>query len=326
MFMEYVISKDGHGDFRSLQEAVDALPERNADPCTLVLMPGIYRGRVIVNRDHLRIRGTDAKNTVLVHNGCAKDLNSEGREKGTFLSYTLLVTGNDVTVEDLTVQNDAGDGREVGQAVAVYAAGERGRWINCRFIACQDTLFCGPTMPKVQADALPRKVPAGVPSVGDCPPVTGQQVFENCFIQGDVDFIFGPYACLFEHCTLFMNERGGWYTAANTPGAGLFGLVFRDCRLTGACAPGEAYLGRPWRAYARTVFLNCEMDDHVAPAGFADWDEVRVVTERYAEFGSRGAGADTSHRHPEQKLLTKEEADTLLPAINQFFEREGISE
>lgn len=320
--MQYVIAPDGSGDFRSLQEAVDALPMPNREPCTLLIRPGEYSGRVIVNRDHLHIRAEDPLTTALIHHGSARDLNAQGMEKGTFLSYTLLVTGNDVTVENLTIRNDAGDGRLVGQAVAVYAAGDRDRWINCRFIACQDTLFCGPTMPKVQADALPRTVPSGVPSVGDCPPVMGRQFFQGCFIQGDVDFIFGPYACLFEDCTLFMNERGGWYTAANTPEADPIGLVFLHCRLTGACAPGEAYLGRPWRAFARTVFLACDMDEHVAPAGFADWDETRVVTERYGEYASYGSGGDPARRHPDGKMLTKAEADSLLLAINQLFERE----
>lgn len=322
--MEYLISQDGSGDFRTLQEAVDALPASDSESCVLRLAPGVYRGRVIVNRDHLHILGTDPETTVLAASGCAKDLNEEGQEKGTFLSWTLLVTGNDVTVENLTVRNDAGDGRLVGQAVAVYAAGDNGRWINCRFVACQDTLFCGPTMPKVQKDALPRTVPAGVPSVGDCPPVTGRQYFRDCLIRGDVDFIFGPYACLFERCTLFMNERGGWYTAANTPEANPLGMVFLNCHLTGACAPGAAYLGRPWRAYARTAYLNCDMDEHVAPAGFADWDDVRVVTGRYAEYGSRGAGVCPEKRHPNEKMLTTEEATQLLRAINQLFKGEWV--
>lgn len=108
-----------------------------------------------------------------------------------------------------------------------------------------------------------------------------------------------------------MGERGGWYTAANTPEDQPYGFVFRGCRLTGCCADEMAYLGRPWRKFARTIFLNCSMDRCVAPLGFADWDEVRVVTDRCGEYGTIGPRADLSTRHPRQKLLTAQEASSV---------------
>ena len=123
-----------------------------------------------------------------------------------------------------------------------------------------------------------------------------------------MDFIFGPYRCWFERCILFMNERGGWYTAANTHQDQPFGLVFHDCRLTGACGEGEGFLGRPWRKHARTVFLACDMDEHVAPEGFSDWDEERVVTGRCGEWQTSGVRAAQASRHPSQKRLSDEEA------------------
>ena len=307
--MRYTVALDGSGDFTSLQEAVDAVSEGSE----LLVRSGEYHGRVIINKNGLRIVGEDRENAVITARGCAKDHEAEGHGQGTFLSYTLLVTGNDVTVENLTVRNDAGDGRKVGQAVAVYAAGDRGVWRGCRMIAHQDTLFCGPTMPLVQEDALPYIIPAHVPAVNEPLHVDGRQYFEDCYIEGDVDFIFGSYRCWFERCELFMAERGGWYTAANTPESSPWGFVFHDCRLTGDCEAGKAYLGRPWRAFARTVFLDCEMDEHVHPLGFVDWDERRVVTERYGEHGTRGARADQSTRHPSQKRLTAEEAAQITP-------------
>lgn len=305
----YIIAKDGSGDFTSIQAAIDAVPMGNRMPTILLVRMDEYHEKVVVNKDNLRIVGEARDRTVITNSGCAKDLNAEGQPKGTFLSYTFLVTGSNVEVENLTIRNDAGDGSEVGQAVAVYAAGDRGVWRNVRMLAAQDTLFCGPTMPKVAKDALPRVIPEGVPSVGNCPPVPGRQYFEDCYIQGDEDFIFGPYRCWFERCTLFMNERGGWYTAANTPEQSPYGLVFHRCRLTGACEPGQAFLGRPWRAFARTVFLRCDMDEHVSPEGFQDWpDNGTMVTDRYAEYGTTGARADQAARHPAQKRLTEEEA------------------
>ncbi len=306
----YIIARDGSGDFTSIQAAIDAVPMSSRVPTILLLRMDEYHERVIVNKDNLRIIGETRDRTVITNSGCARDLGPDGKEKGTFLSYTFLVTGKNVEVENLTIRNDAGDGRDVGQAVAVYAAGDRGVWRNVRMIAHQDTLFCGPTMPKVARDALHHIIPEGVASVGDCPPLVGRQYFEDCFIQGDVDFIFGPYRCWFERCTLYMNARGGFYTAANTPEQSPCGLVFHQCRLTGECAPGEAYLGRPWRAFAHTMFLHCDMDECVSPEGFQDWGE-KSVTCRCGEYGTTGVRADQRPRHPGAARLTDEEASLL---------------
>ena len=203
-----------------------------------------------------------------------------------------MTTGRDIQVENLTVRNDAGDGRQVGQAVAVYAAGDQGRWIGCRFIAHQDTLYCGH-------------------------PSHSRQFFDHCYIEGDVDFIFGSYRCWFEQCTLFMGARGGWYTAANTNAAQESGFVFHRCSLTGCCPEGKGYLGRPWRAGAATVFLACDMDEHVAPEGFTDWDETRMVTGRLGEWKTTGFRADQSPRHPSQKRLTDQEAGEIMALWNR---------
>ncbi len=311
--MIYVIAQDGSGDFTSLQAAVDAVPAGNRAPTILLLRMEEFHEKVIVNKDNLRIIGEARDRTILTNSGCAKDLDKDGNEKGTFLSYTLLITGKNVEIENLTIRNDAGDGHVVGQAVAVYAAGDRGIFRNVKMIAHQDTLFCGPVNEKVRLDALPHDIQAGtlVENLGNCPLVHGRLYFEDCYIQGDVDFIFGPYRCWFERCTLFMNKRGGLYTAANTPEQSPYGLVFNHCRLTGECEEGMAQLGRPWRAFARTVFLHCDMDAHVSPQGFADWANASPVTERYAEFDTRGARADQSTRHPKQKRMTAEEAALL---------------
>ena len=308
--MRCVVARDGSGDYTSLQAAIDA----GADD--ILVRPGEYCERVVVNRDGVRIVGEDG--AVLTWSACALDKYPDGTDRGTFLSFTLLVTGADVTVENLTVRNDAGDGRVVGQAVAVYAAGDRGVWRNCRLIAHQDTLFCGPAMDAALADVAPRRCDGveHAPLVNELRETRGRQYFEGCHIRGDVDFIFGSYRCWFEGCTLFMNERGGWYTAANTPENQPWGMVFHRCRLTGECAPGAAYLGRPWRRFARTLFLECDMDECVSPRGFADWDAwdgVRPVTARCGEWGTTGARADQSTRHPGQKRLTASEAAAVTP-------------
>ena len=306
----YIIAKDGSGDFTSIQAAIDAVPMSNRHPVILLVRMDEYHEKIVVNKDNIRIIGEARDRTVITWDDAASTIGADGTPKGTFCSYTFLVTGNNVEVENITIRNDAGDGALVGQAVAVYAAGDRGVWRNVRMFGCQDTLFCGPVLNKVTKEALPRLVPEGVLSVGDCPLVLGRQYFEDCHIQGDVDYIFGPYACWFERCTLYMNKRGGFYTAANTPELAPYGLVFHKCHLTGECEPGKAYLGRPWRKFAYTQFIECEMDECVASEGFQDWGQTKI-TRRCGEYKTTGARADQSTRHPLQARLSDEEAAML---------------
>lgn len=312
------VACNGTGDFASIQEAIDAAPVYADRPTILLIGPGEYRERVVVYKDNLRLIGSGKDSTLIVNSACAHDRYPDGTEKGTFLSFTMIVTGRNVELENLTVINDAGDGRKAGQALAVYAAGDRNVWRNCGLIGCQDTLFCGPVMPKVLDEIGARRAAMTecVESVGDCPETQSRIYFERCTIRGDVDFIFGPYRAWFEACILYMNGRGGWYTAANTPEHQPFGMVFHKCELTGECAPGAGCLGRPWRRFARTLFMDCGMDECVSPRGFEDWDEQRTVTDRCGEWASRGNGADMSERNPGQKLISDEEAQCItLPAV-----------
>ena len=303
------VSRDGSGDFTSVQAAVDAIPDGYPGTFSIFIGAGEYRERVILGRNRVRIIGEDRDATSLVFSNHARQRLPDGSQRGTFRTATLLIAGSDVTVENLTVRNDAGDGRAAGQALAVYAAGDRVTFRNCRLTAHQDTWFCGPTMPAVASDALPRKLPQGVLGLSQSPHMQGRQYYERCIIQGDVDIIFGPFRCWFEGCMLVCNARGGWYTAASTPEGEPYGFVFHRCRLSGECASGQACLGRPWRKHAAVLFLRCDMDACVSPRGFADWETpYRPVTARCGEFGTLGARADLRERHPGQKILSPEEA------------------
>ncbi|MBQ8159832.1 MAG: pectin methylesterase [Clostridia bacterium] len=298
-----IVSRSGDGDTRTIQEAVDRAHEGDE----ILVRKGTYRERVIITKKGIRLRGESAQDCRIVWNCAARDLNAQGIEKTTFLTYALLVTGEDITVESLTIENDAGDGRAVGQAVAVYAAGDRSRYLHCRFVACQDTLYIGPTMRVMLEDARPYEIPEGIQKVGDLPEIHGRAYFEDCCIVGDVDFIFGPWTAWFERCRLHMNARGGWYTAADTPKEYPFGFIFHECHLSGDCDDGLAFLGRPWRGYAQTYFLACRMDACVNPIGFTDWDEIRVVTDRLGEGGTSGAREDLTPRHPRSRRLSSGE-------------------
>ena len=309
----FIIAQDGSGDFDTIQAAIDALPEEpGRAPRILVVRMGEYRERVVVNKDNVRLVGETRDRTIIAHAAGAWDLASDGGERGALRSFTLLVAGRNVEVENLTVRNDAGEGAAVGAAVAAYAAGDRGVWRNCRMLSHQQPLYCGPVTPEVKAEIAPRSTDAECASAGDEGPVTrSRQYFEDCRIEGDTGLVAGPYRCWFERCTLYMGSRGGWYTAADTPEAQPWGLVFHACRLTGACPPGKGGLGMQWRGAPRALFLACDMDACVAPQGFMDAGEARRATPRCAEWGTVGPRAGEPPRYPAPTRLSDAEAQAV---------------
>lgn len=304
------VAKDGSGQFATIQQAIDSVPLGAREPTLILVREGVYDEKVVVNKPDLKIIGESREKTVLTHSDYAKMLFKDGTEQGTFCTYTLLICADNVTVENITLRNDAGSGKIVGQAVAVYAAGDRGVFRSCNITAHQDTLFCGPVSEKTARVSAPYNI-GRIDSPGDCGDLGRRVYFEDCFIRGDIDFIFGSYRCWFERCTLFCNDRGaavnGYYTAANTPWEQPYGFVFHECLLDGDAADGTVYLGRPWRGGAYTMFINCTMNACVHPSGWQDWGE-KPVTNRYGEYGSRGPGGDLSERHQGSAVLSDEEA------------------
>ncbi|HEX3048517.1 MAG TPA: pectinesterase family protein [Bacillota bacterium] len=220
--------------------------------------------------------------------------------------------GADFTAENLTFENSAGSGKVVGQAVAAYVDADRASFKNCRFIGCQDTLFTGP-LPK-------NPTPLGLnllhPTLGSGPEEyqgTVRQFYEDCYIQGDIDFIFGSATAVFRRCEIFSNDRGepvnGYITAGSTSPRQKFGYVFLECRLTSDAAPQSVYLGRPWRDYSKVAFINCQMGSHIHPEGWHNWDKPeREETVTYEEYKSHGPGAGEARRVKWAKRLAEEEA------------------
>lgn len=323
-----VVDQKGLGDHTTIQAALDSAKAGE----TIHISSGVYHEKLLVIKDGITLVGESAGSTIIQYGDYAKQLLPDGSEKNTFLSYTMLVAASDVTLLGLTIENTAGDGRNVGQAVALYAAGDRLTVRDCQLIAHQDTLFLGPTFPKVAMDALNYPVPVQNGSATDDQPPDYRQYYENCIVIGDVDFIFGPYRAWFEGCTLLMRNRGlacnGYYTAASTPEGQPYGFVFHRCSLSGLdCPPSTALLGRPWRPYAKTAFLDCHMEDCVAPVGFSDWGE-KPVTGGYQEYGSFGAGAGVAKRHKGAMQLSREQAKriTLSEVLGGWKPKDECSE
>ncbi|MDD3225833.1 MAG: pectinesterase family protein [Clostridium sp.] len=302
-----IVSKDGSGDFRTIQNAIDSIKETNANRIIIDIKPGIYKEKISIRKSNISLIGENAQSTIITFNDSANKLLPSGEKMRTFNSYSLFVDGDDFLAENITFENSAGDGRIVGQAVAAYVDADRAIFKNCRFLGCQDTLFTGPLPPKpIEGNTF------GGPKEGK-PRRNVRQYYEKCYIQGDIDFIFGSATAIFNKCEIFSNNRNeginGYITAASTPEKNKFGYVFVDCRLTSSAKTHTVYLGRPWRDYAKTAFINCWMGEHIVPEGFYNWNKVNAEkSTEYVEYNSLGPGGIADKRVKWSKVLQAKEA------------------
>ena len=273
------VAQDGSGNYSTIQAAIDASKSFPDQRVTIFVKNGIYKEKIVVPaiNTRLSIIGEDAERTIITWDDYFNKIN-RGRNS-TFYTYTLLVIADDFVAENLTIENTAG---AVGQALALYVKGDRCVFRNCKILGNQDTLY---------TDGL-----------------NSRQYFDGCYIEGTTDFIFGPATALFTNCTIH-SKRDSYITAASTPEGKPFGYVFINCKITASPEAKKVYLGRPWRDYARTVFIKCEMGGHIVPAGWSNWSGTqRDKTAYYAEYGNTGPGADVSQRVTWSHQLTGEEA------------------
>lgn len=298
-----LVAKDGSGDFKTIQEALNSIPEGSSEKVIINIKNGSYKEKIFINRPNITLIGEDKFNTILTYDDYANKLFLSGEEMGTFNSFSTFIGGDGFSAENITFENSAGSGTIYGQALAVYVDSDKAKFKNCRFLGCQDTIFTGPLPPKPKKgnnfgslrDGEPRKA--------------SRQYYEGCFIKGDVDFIFGSATAVFKDCELFSNNRdmdvNGYITAASTPEGKKFGYVFINCTLTSDAAPNSVYLGRPWRDYAKTAFINCHMGEHIIAEGWHNWDRPEAEkTISYEEYKSFGPGAKPAERAAFVKVLT----------------------
>ncbi len=303
---EWTVAADGSGDYATIQQAVDAIPAAWLGRTVLHIRPGIYREKLRIEKPRVTLRGGDAAATVVTWGDGARKPWPGGGRYGTFRSFTAHIGGDDFTAEQITFENTAGSGEKAGQAVAAAVLGDRAAFYGCRFLGRQDTLFAGPLPP--------REIEPGgfIGPDADKPRRDSRQYYRECLIRGDVDFIFGSATAVFDRCQIESCRRpageAGYVTAASTPQGKKFGFVFLDCGLAGDALPGSCYLGRPWRDFARTVFIRCRMGAHIRPEGFHDWGKTAAAahTVCFAESGSTGPGAG-GKRAPFVRRLTEEE-------------------
>ena len=275
---DIVVDKNGFGDYFTIQEAINAVPDYSHEKITTILVrEGIYKEMVTIphNKFRIKISGQGADKTVLTYDKYAEKLWPDSDFKmGTSGSATIYMHSSYVTIEDMTIENSAGEGKEIGQAVAVFTDGDFIFFHRCRLIGNQDTLY---TYGRYGKDGGIKR-----------------NYFLDCYIEGTTDFIFGPSIAYFENCTLH-SKKNSYVTAASTLKGEKYGYVFKKCRLTAAEGIDKCYLGRPWGAYAKTVFIECELGSHILPEGWHDWEKPgKPDTKKnsyYAEYENFGPGA-----------------------------------
>lgn len=281
------VAKDNSGDFDSIQKAVDSVSDNNNE--TIFIKKGIYKERIEIRKNNITLIGEDTDETIITEGFYARMTMPDGSKRGTFRSYTFLVYADNFSASNITFENSAGFGDNVGQAIAVYAEGDNITFKYCKILGHQDTLFTGPL-------PLKEKQPGGFTG----PTIDGErklvhQLYEDCFICGEIDFIFGSATAYFKNCTLFALNRNepinSYYTAPSTYEGQAFGYVFDNCTFTGNCPPKSVALSRPWRIHAKVVLLNCEYSDQIIDEGFTDWNKPEShETVYYAEYNGHGDG------------------------------------
>lgn len=299
----------------SAPQAFPAVSEDYIAPVIFHIAPGIYKERLVIERPYVTFLGQDAETTVITWNLGACEIMPDGEKRGTFRTASVRINTHDFTAKNISFVNSAGYGHTVGQALALYADGDRLLFEDCRMISSQDTLFTAPLPPTAAK-------PGGFTGPGETKPrIMGRHLYRRCFLQGDVDFIFGSAVSYFEDCTIYSKKPGdrkppespddeviyGYVTAASTPEGTPYGYVFSHCRLVSDCPPHSIYLGRPWREWAKTVYLNCEMGAHIHPLGWNDWNKPHGHFY-YGEYRSTGEGACPEKRAAFSHQLTDKEA------------------
>ncbi len=267
---DFVVAKDGSGDFFSVQEAINAVPDFRKNVRTTILVKrGVYKEKIVIPASKINLSLTGEDGAVLSYDDYADKLNRFGEKTGTSGSASCYIYAPDFYAENLTFENTSGP---VGQAVACFVSADRAYFKNCRFLGWQDTLY---TYGK------------------GC-----RQYYEDCYIEGTVDFIFGWSTAVFNRCHIHSKTKG-YVTAPSTDQGQKYGYVFYDCRLTADEGVTDVYLSRPWRPYAQAVFVRCDLGGHILPAGWNNWGKVEnEKTAFYAEYQNRGAGANPQTRAP----------------------------
>jgi pectinesterase len=277
-----IVAKDGSGNYKTVQQALNAVPRNNKTPIVIFIRNGVYKEKLYLDstRNFVSIIGEDKFKTILTYDDHPGKVDAKGDSINTRSSFSFKIKADDFSAENITFQNDAGF--TTGQAVAVESDGDRATFVNCRIVGNQDVLFTNND--------------------------NSRQYYKDCYIEGTTDFIFGSSTVWFERCHIH-SKKNSHVTAASTPQNHPYGYIFNDCVLTGDTSLHNVSLGRPWRPFAMVVYMHCFIGEHIKPEGWSNWNNTEnYKTTRYSEYENVGPGADKSKRVEWSKQLTDEEA------------------
>lgn len=276
------VARDETAEFRNIDDAIEVCRAFMEYHKVIYVKKGIYKEKLILPSwlTNIEICGEDRDNTIITYDDHANVfIPGTDRKMGTFRTYTVRVDGNGITFRNITIENNAA---RLGQAVALHTQGDRLAFVNCRILGNQDTVYTGG--------------------------INTRLYFKDCHIEGTTDFIFGPSTAWFENCTI-LSRTDSYITAASTPQDVEYGYVFNRCKIVAAEGVSKVYLGRPWRPYAHTLFMNCQLGKHILPVGWHNWSNTQnEKTTRYCEYDNHGEGAATKERAAWTRQLTKKEA------------------
>ncbi|XP_062192922.1 pectinesterase-like [Phragmites australis] len=285
-----VVAKDGSGKFKTINDALNAMPKKYTGRYLIYVKAGVYEEYVTITKEmaNVTMYGDGAKNTIIT--------GSKNFADGltTFKTATFNALGNGFIGIALGFRNTAGAAKH--QAVALLVQSDKSIFLSCRMDAYQDTLYAHSKM----------------------------QFYRNCVISGTIDFVFGDAAAVFQNCILVLrrpmdNQQNIATAQGRADGRETTGFVFQYCRFTAESALKDAsrpairsYLARPWREYSRTLIMESEIPGFIDKAGYLPWNgDFGLKTLWYAEYANRGPGADTAGRvnwPGYKKVISKEEA------------------
>ncbi len=277
-----VVAQDGSGNYKTVQEAINTVADNSASRTEIFVKKGTYKERITVGptKNNITLVGEDAMSTVLTFDNYASKLDSTGKQLGTSRTASFYVYGSGFTARNITFENSAGP---VGQALAIYVKGDKAAFFNCRFLGFQDTIYTN----------------GG----------GAREYYKDCYIEGTTDFIFGAATALFDNCDIFCKHGGLYISAASTLDTTKYGYVFLHCKITGSAPDNSFALGRPWRPYAKVVYLYCDLGKVILPKGWDNWKNPdNEKTAYYAEYKNTGEGYRPADRVAWSHQLTDDEA------------------
>ena len=273
---DFVVAQDGSGGYTTVSAAILAVPDRRPGRTTIFIKAGVYNENITVpkTKPRLTLVGENRDTTIIT----SADYPAV-RGVDPSATLTCYLQAKNFGARNLTFANTAGD---VGEAsFAMWIEGNRAHFKNCALLGYQDTLYTSGDM----------------------------AFFRSCFIEGAIDFIFGPSTSVFQGCTIHCLDAG-FITAADTPEDRAYGLVFKGCTIYGEAPAGTVYLGRAYGDYANVVYSDCVMDEVIAPEGWDNFgDPARESTAVFAEYNSTGPGADVADRVDWSRQLTASDND-----------------